>query len=105
MLLLLVLLLVLLLLLLLLLLLPGIPENATARVNGTVNSKTRERYWKEKKVFYCTPQTLRNDIEKGLVDVRTISCVVVDEAHRASGKFAYVEGKRIVVPTLLIDDC
>jgi ERCC4-related helicase len=47
-------------------------------------------------------QTLRNDIEKGLVDVRTISCVVVDEAHRASGKFAYVEGKKIVVPTLVM---
>jgi ATP-dependent DNA helicase MPH1 len=45
---------------------------------------------------------LRNDIEKGLVDVRTISCVVVDEAHRASGKFAYVEGKKIVVPTLVM---
>ena len=68
----------------------GISENVTARVDGSVNSKTRERYWHERSIFYCTPQTLKNDIEKGNVNVNEITCVVVDEAHKASGNYAYV---------------
>ena len=55
-----------------------------------VKAEVRKRYWKEKSIFYCTPQTLKNDIEKGIVDVRNITCVVVDEAHKASGNYAYV---------------
>ena len=42
-------------------------------------------------MFYCTPQTLLNDIRNGLVDATQIVCVVVDEAHRASGNYAYVQ--------------
>ena len=37
-----------------------------------------------RRIFFCTPQTLSNDLKNGLVDGRSISCICVDEAHHAS---------------------
>ena len=36
-----------------------------------------------------TPQTLQSDIEANLFAVGKTVCVVVDEAHRASGNYSY----------------
>lgn len=36
-----------------------------------------------------TPQTLQNDIEKGILDCSKIVLLIIDEAHRASGNYAY----------------
>ena len=36
-----------------------------------------------------TPQTLQKDIEAGLVDLNRVVLLVVDEAHRATGNYAY----------------
>lgn len=36
-----------------------------------------------------TPQTLQSDIASKLFDVSRIVCLVIDEAHRASGNYAY----------------
>jgi Fanconi anemia group M protein len=44
--------------------------------------------WSNKRVFFCTPQTLVKDIEEGRCDARCIVCVVMDEAHRATGEHA-----------------
>lgn len=41
-------------------------------------------------MFYSTPQTVENDLKKGRLDPRDVTCLVVDEAHRASGDYAYV---------------
>ncbi|KNZ71452.1 ATP-dependent DNA helicase MPH1 [Termitomyces sp. J132] len=45
--------------------------------------------WKEKRVFYMTPQTLVNDLKTETCDVRDIVLLVIDEAHRATGGYAY----------------
>ena len=45
----------------------------------------RKRLWSAKRVFYCTPQVLDNDLKNGIVDIKRITCVVVDECHRAQG--------------------
>jgi len=36
-----------------------------------------------------TPQTLDYDLDSGLFNIKKIVCLVVDEAHRASGNYAY----------------
>ena len=36
-----------------------------------------------------TPQTLQNDIEKKALDTSKIVLLVIDEAHRATGNYAY----------------
>mgnify|MGYP005991312009 CR=1 FL=1 len=67
----------------------GIPEEDIAHLEGTVAAAKRETFWKAKRVFFCTPQTLSNDLSSGRCDPREIVCLVVDEAHRATGQYAY----------------
>ena len=40
-------------------------------------------------MFYCTPQTLDNDLKARRLDPRDIVLAVFDEAHKASGSYAY----------------
>ena len=67
----------------------SVPLEVTARLDGSIKAVQRKVLWKERQLFFCTPQTFRNDIAKGYVDVRKIVCLVFDEAHRASGNYAY----------------
>ncbi|RHZ14812.1 hypothetical protein DYB37_002364 [Aphanomyces astaci] len=67
-----------------------IPQSDMAELQGNVAPAKRKQLWATKRVFFCTPQSLQNDIERGNCDVRSFVCVVVDEAHRATGNYAYV---------------
>jgi len=74
----------------------GIPESMTTRLMGNIAPAERDRLWKEKRLFYCTPQTARNDCIKEVVPLDQIVCVVIDEAHRAVGNYSYVDFVRRV---------
>ncbi|CUS06776.1 unnamed protein product [Tuber aestivum] len=69
----------------------GIPRSATAEMTGNVNVQRRRDNWEEKRVFFLTPQTMQNDIAKGICDAKRVVCLVIDEAHRATGNYAYVQ--------------
>lgn len=69
----------------------GLPEGDTAQLLGGVGSAARAKLWRERRVIYCTPQTLRNDLEKGRLDARRVVLLVIDEAHRATGQYAYCQ--------------
>lgn len=69
----------------------GIPRSATTMLNGEVKIDLREEAWAEKRVFFVTPQTLENDLARGLADPKRIALMVIDEAHRATGKYSYVK--------------
>ncbi|EED87716.1 atp-dependent RNA helicase, partial [Thalassiosira pseudonana CCMP1335] len=66
----------------------GIPELHTAEISGRSKPESRENMWNSKRVFFCTPHTLVKDIEGGRCDAKSIVCVVMDEAHRATGNHA-----------------
>ncbi|KAJ1274795.1 hypothetical protein BS78_05G088100 [Paspalum vaginatum] len=67
----------------------GIPQEWTIDLRGDRNPSSRSIQWKSKRVFFVTPQILQNDIKSGICMVKQIVCLVVDEAHRASGNYAY----------------
>ncbi|KAJ4325129.1 3'-5' DNA helicase [Neodidymelliopsis sp. IMI 364377] len=69
----------------------GIPRSATTMLTGGVSPGLRSEEWKSKRVFFMTPQTLLNDLKSGYADPKKIVLLVVDEAHRATGSYAYVE--------------
>ena len=69
----------------------GIPRSQTTMLIGNVPSAIREQEWKSKRVFFMTPQTLENDLKLGICDPKRIVLIVVDEAHRAKGEYAYVK--------------
>ncbi|WBW71319.1 ATP-dependent 3' to 5' DNA helicase [Schizosaccharomyces osmophilus] len=74
----------------------GIPRKKTAELSGQVQAGIRNQYYQERNVFFVTPQTLLNDLKHGICDRTNISCLVIDEAHRSTGNYAYVEVVRLL---------
>lgn len=58
---------------------------------GSMSPEVRKQVWHEKKIFFLTPQVLMNDLANKLFPVRTISLIVIDEAHKAIGNHAYCQ--------------
>lgn len=69
----------------------GIPRSATTMLTGGISPGLRAEEWLSKRIFFMTPQTIINDLKTGICDPRRIVLLVVDEAHRATGGYAYVE--------------
>ena len=69
----------------------GIPRSVTTMLTGNTAPGIRAEEWKSKRVFFMTPQTILNDLKVGICDPKNIVLLVVDEAHRATGSYAYVE--------------
>ena len=55
------------------------------------NAEEREKLWKEKRVFYLTPQVMVNDLKSRTCPAILIKCIVIDEAHRATKDYAYCQ--------------
>ncbi|EFR03054.1 helicase domain-containing protein [Nannizzia gypsea CBS 118893] len=69
----------------------GIPRSQTTMLTGNVPPGLRATEWQSKRVFFMTPQTLINDLKTGIADPKRVVLLVVDEAHRATGAYVYVE--------------
>ena len=69
----------------------GIPKSATTMLTGGIPPGLRAEEWQSKRVFFMTPQTIVNDLKTGICDPKRLVLIVVDEAHRATGGYAYVE--------------
>ncbi|KAF2230766.1 P-loop containing nucleoside triphosphate hydrolase protein, partial [Viridothelium virens] len=69
----------------------GIPRSETTMLTGGIAPGLRAEEWNSKRVFFMTPQTIINDLKTGICDPKKIVLLVVDEAHRATGGYAYVE--------------
>ncbi|KAK2785549.1 3'-5' DNA helicase [Emmonsiellopsis sp. PD_33] len=74
----------------------GIPRSQTTMLTGTTQPGVRAEEWESKRVFFMTPQTLMNDLKSGIADPKRIVLLVVDEAHRATGGYAYVEVVKVM---------
>ncbi|MEA3254774.1 MAG: helicase-related protein, partial [Candidatus Altiarchaeota archaeon] len=49
----------------------------------------RKNLWDVNKLIFATPQTIENDIIRGL-DLKNVSLIIFDECHRSVGNYAYV---------------
>nr|KYP67890.1 Fanconi anemia group M protein [Cajanus cajan] len=81
----------------------GIPQEWTVDMTGQISPPKRAQFWKTKRVFFVTPQVLEKDIHSGTCLVKYLVCLVIDEAHRAMGNYAYCEAVRelMAVPVQL----
>ncbi|XP_035827669.1 uncharacterized protein LOC101854274 [Aplysia californica] len=75
----------------------GIPKEDTIEMTGTMSPVLRQRAWREKRVIFLTPQVLTNDLSSRSCDAHTVKCLVVDEAHKATGNHAYCQVVRELV--------
>ncbi|KAL0486019.1 hypothetical protein AKO1_012294 [Acrasis kona] len=67
----------------------GIPMKDTTLLTGKVAPEKRTSIWKRKRVFFCTPQVVNNDLIDGICPGGEVVLVIVDEAHKASGNYPY----------------
>ena len=51
----------------------------------------REKLWKQCRMFFLTPHCMNNDLTRGICPVDQVKCVVFDEAHKATGNYAYCQ--------------
>lgn len=71
----------------------GIPKDETAELTGKQVKKKRAIEWNSKRVFYATPQVVWSDLNDPEINfpLNDVKLLVIDEAHKAKGKYAYVE--------------
>ncbi|KAI8897710.1 hypothetical protein BC833DRAFT_592599 [Globomyces pollinis-pini] len=74
----------------------AIPQDVTVELTGTTDAYLRKKEWNSKRIFFMTPQTLANDLQKEICPIDKIVLVVVDEAHRAIGNYAYCDAIKIL---------
>lgn len=77
----------------------GIDESHTVVCVGNASdTKDRKALWdsSETRVIFATPQCVLSDMHKGLVPLQRITLLIMDECHKARGKYAYVELVRVL---------
>ncbi|MFC1696869.1 DEAD/DEAH box helicase [Nanoarchaeota archaeon] len=67
-----------------------IDEDKFVMFTGAISPDKRQELWKDAKIIFSTPQGLENDIINNRIDLKDISLITFDEAHRATGDYAYV---------------
>ncbi len=58
-------------------------------LTGSIPSHKRSELFNSRRVLFYTPQTLRNDLENNCYGLKYVALLIVDEAHKATGNYAY----------------
>jgi Fanconi anemia group M protein len=61
-----------------------------ATFTGQVAPEKRAELWEKCQIFFSTPQGLENDIISGRINLKDVSLLGFDEAHKAVGDYSYV---------------
>lgn len=69
----------------------GIPRADTCELTGRQAKEHRLTSWSSKRVFFVTPQVLAIDMRDPGFPVSEVRLLVIDEAHKARGRYAYTE--------------
>ncbi len=67
----------------------SIDESKMVLLTGTMPASARASHYSVAKIIFSTPQTSENDIKNGGLLLHDFSLLVVDEAHRSIGNYAY----------------
>ncbi|MFZ0891493.1 MAG: DEAD/DEAH box helicase [Thermoplasmata archaeon] len=65
-------------------------EIQRSRFTGTIRHPVREGAWESADAVFATPEIVANDLAAARYDLKSVALLVVDEAHHAVGKYAYV---------------
>jgi ERCC4-related helicase len=69
----------------------GFPPDEIVEMNGQLNVSSRKKLWKTKRIIFATPQIIQNDLTNQVISPEDISLLVIDEAHKATGNYAYTQ--------------
>jgi len=58
-------------------------------VTGSDKPEERSELYRRADIIFSTPQTIRNDLKKNILNLENFSLLIFDEAHRSVGNYAY----------------
>ncbi|MBY9011446.1 MAG: DEAD/DEAH box helicase family protein [Candidatus Lokiarchaeota archaeon] len=67
----------------------NINSDTITSFTGKISPEKRILDFKKSKIIVSTPQVIKNDLERGRYDLKHISLIIFDEAHRTRGNYAY----------------
>jgi len=67
----------------------NLKESEFVALTGKIHASDREIFYSKGRLFFATPQLIRNDIENKILDLKNYSLVIVDECHRSVKRYAY----------------
>ncbi len=60
-------------------------------LTGKIKKEDRKMLYEKGRVFFATPQIIKNDVDSGVLDLSKFYLLIVDECHRSVKKYAYTE--------------
>mgnify|MGYP001772710264 CR=1 FL=1 len=73
-------------------------DSDVAFLTGKISPEHRAAIWNSKaRVFFSTPEVVRNDLNEGRLNLKDFGLVVFDEAHRAVKEYAYTEIAKLYI--------
>jgi ERCC4-related helicase len=67
-----------------------LPSSKLQLITGEMPPSKRPTLWNDTQIAFMTPQVLQNDILAGRYTLEDVILLVIDEAHRTVGDYAYV---------------
>jgi ERCC4-related helicase len=74
------------------------PKDA-ALLTGENPPEERDYLWRRSRFVFATPQTVRNDVRHGRIDLNDVVLLVFDEAHRSVKDYSYTELAKVYKET------
>lgn len=68
----------------------NIPPETVVLFTGNTDPGKRESMWEKAQLVISTPQVIENDLLGKKISLDRVSCIIFDEAHRATGNYSYV---------------
>ena len=65
-----------------------IDSNVVQTYTGSNRPIKRGEIWKQATIVIATPQVIRNDVDSGLIHLKDVGLLIIDEAHHAKGNHA-----------------
>jgi Fanconi anemia group M protein len=59
-------------------------------LTGNIGPEKRTAIYQNAQILFMTPQVLQNDLIGNRLDLKSVSLLIFDEAHRGTGDYAYV---------------
>ncbi|MBS3141206.1 DEAD/DEAH box helicase [Candidatus Woesearchaeota archaeon] len=56
---------------------------------GNLSPKTRKELFESSKVIIATPQTIQSDLENKRIELKNVSLLIIDEAHKTVKNYSY----------------
>jgi len=67
----------------------SVNEDMIASLTGKITPERRIQLFHDSIIIISTPQVIKNDLERGRYDLKQVSLLIFDEAHRTKGNYAY----------------